>query len=177
MDEKPKRRKKAAAANADPMEVMRRVLAENEFRFEENGGILQFRLWLENVEVRVLCWGSGGDTAKVVLQLPVRAAPKFRSAAGEFLHRLNFGAHRKFWELDYADGEIRLAAYTDTISAPLDGALFRAILNALARTADAVFPYLTSVLAGRLTPEFAADQAEAAISAAMRGSEKPDTGG
>ena len=32
----------------------------------------------------------------------------------------------------------------------------------MARHADAVFPYLTSVLSGRMTPEFAADQAEAA---------------
>jgi len=31
--------------------------------------------------------------------------------------------------------------------------------------ADTVFPYLTSVLSGRMTPDFAADQADAATAA------------
>jgi len=33
------------------------------------------------------------------------------------------------------------------------------------KTADTVFPYLTSRLSGRMTPEFAADQAKAAVKA------------
>jgi len=31
------------------------------------------------------------------------------------------------------------------------------------KTAETVFPYLTSILSGRMTPEFAADQAESAV--------------
>jgi len=39
-------------------------------------------------------------------------------------------------------------------------------------TADTVFRYLTSLLSGRMTPEFAADQAEAAFTALWDKTEK-----
>jgi len=81
---------------------------------------------------------------------------------------------RKFWEMDYSDGEIRLVAYTDTITGPLTEGLFRSIFHAVTSTADVTFPYLTSVLSGRMTPEFAADQAEAAIDAFWNKGEKSD---
>jgi len=43
------------------------------------------------------------------------------------------------------------------------------------KTADTVFPHLTSILSVRITPEFAADQAEAAVNALWNKDEK--TGG
>lgn len=42
------------------------------------------------------------------------------------------------------------------------------------QTADTVFPYFTSILSGRMTPEFAADQAEAALNAMWNKDEKTD---
>lgn len=103
------------------------------------------------------------DLAKVIVRLPVRAAKKFRAAAGEFLHRLNCDSRRKLWEIDYDDGEIRLSCFTDTLVGAFTDRLFRALLNSLVEAADAAFPYLTSVLSGRMSPEFAADQAQAAV--------------
>jgi hypothetical protein len=147
----------------DPIDVMRKVYQDLEFHVEEDDGTLTLRLALQTMDVTVISWGNPGDVASLIVRLPVRATEEFRAKAGEFLHRLNFNAKRKFWEIDYNDGEIRLAAYTDTITGRLTEGLFRSLLQALTSTADIVFPYLTSVLSGRMTPEFAADQAEAAL--------------
>ena len=158
----------------EPLDVMRQVYEEAEFHFEEDDGTLTLRLGLKNLDVTVLCWGHAGDVASIIVRLPIRATEKFLARTGEFLHRLNYAAKRKFWEFDYSDGEIRLAAYTDTISGPLTEGLFRSIFHAVTATADVTFPYLTSVLSGRMTPEFAADQAEAAIEAFWNKGEKSE---
>ena len=158
----------------EPLDVMRKAYQDAEFHFEEDEGTLILRLGLKNLDVIVLRWGCSGDVASIIVRLPVRATEDFRSQTGEFLHRLNYAAKRKFWEIDYSDGEIRLVAYTDTITGPLTGGLFRSIFNAVTSTADVVFPYLTSVLSGRMTPEFSADQAEAALEAFWNKREKPD---
>jgi len=149
----------------EPLDVMRKVYQDAEFHFEEDEGVLTLRLGLKNLDVTVLCMGRSGDVATIIVRLPIRATEEFRARTGEFLHRLNYAAKRKFWEFDYNDGEIRLVAYTDTITGPLTEGLFRSIFHAVTSTADLVFPYLTSVLSGRMTPEFAADQAAAAIDA------------
>jgi len=164
-----------ATETEDPLEVMRRVYRNAEFHFEEEDGTLTLRLALRNLDVTVRCWASAGDVATVIVRLPIRATEEFRAPAGEFLHRLNYTAKRKFWEIDYSDGEIRLAAYTDLITGRLTTGLFRSIFHAVTGTADVVFPYLTSVLSGRMTPEFAADQAEAAIDAFWNKGEKTDS--
>lgn len=145
-----------------------------EFHFEEDEDRLVLRLSLQTMDVTVISWGNPDDVASMIVRLPVRATEEFRGKAGEFLHRLNFSAKRKFWEIDYNDGEIRLASHTDTITGALTEGLFRSILHALTSTADVVFPYLTSVLSGRMTPEFAADQAEAAIHAFWDKGENPE---
>ena len=149
----------------DPLDVMRKVYQDAEFHFEEEEGALSLRLGLKNLDVAVLCWGHAGDFASVIVRLPIRATEEFRARTGEFLHRLNYAAKRKFWEMDYSDGEIRLAACTDTIAGPLTEGLFHTIFHTVTITADVTFPYLTSVMSGRMTPEFAADQAEAAVDA------------
>jgi len=149
----------------DPLDVMRDVLRGMEFNFDDADGRLVVHLMLDRLDVKVVCWGNPDDVATILVVLPVRATPEFRPQTGEFLHRLNYGAKRKYWEMDYGDGEIRLAAYTDTLIGPLTGQHFRGMLHSMVRTADIVFPYLTSVLSGRMTPEFADDQAEAAIHA------------
>ncbi|MEX1119478.1 MAG: YbjN domain-containing protein [Terrimicrobiaceae bacterium] len=148
-----------------PLDVMRQVFRDAEFHFDDEDSRLFLRLKLECVDVSIVCWGNPNDVATLIVTLPVRATPDFRPQVGEFLHRLNYDSKRKFWEMDYNDGEIRLAAYLDTILGPLTPGLFQALLHYLVKTADTVFPYLTSVLSGRMTPEFAADQAEAAIQA------------
>ena len=159
----------------EPLDVMRKAYQDAEFHFEEDEGTLTLRLGLKNLDVTVLCWGHAGDVASIIVRLPIRATEEFRAKTGEFLHRLNYAAKRKFWEMDYSDGEIRLVAYTDTITGPLTEGLFRSIFHAVTSTADVTFPYLTSVLSGRMTPEFAADLAEAAIDAFWNKGEKSDS--
>ena len=146
-----------------PLDVMRQTLTSMEIPFQEDDGRLFTRLGLENVEVQVVAWGYPDDLAKVIVRLPVRAAKKHRAAAGDFLHRLNCNARRKYWEMDCDSGEIRLSCFTDTMVGRLTEGLFRALLNSLIHAADTAFPYLTGVLNGRMPPEFAADQAEAAV--------------
>ncbi len=146
-----------------PLEVMRNAYQHMEIEFEVNDDSVVTHLNLENLQVQVISYGVPDDLAVIIVKIPVRAAPKFRAAAGEFLHRLNYGARRKFWEIDHNDGEIRMAAYIDTIAGPLTELNFRALLHSMLMTGDEVFPFLTSVLSGSMTPEFAEDQAEAAI--------------
>jgi hypothetical protein len=148
-----------------PLEVMRNVYQQMEITFHEDDDSIFTRLNLENVEVQVISMGAPDDLASVIVALPVRAAPKFRAAAGEFLHRLNYGSKRKFWEIDHNDGEIRMVAYTDTMAGPLTESIFSALFHFMLMTADEVSPYLTGVLSGGMTPAFAADQAAAAIMA------------
>ena len=152
-----------------PLDVMRQTLSSMEIPFQEDDGRLFTRLGLENVEVQVVAWGYPDDLAKVIVRLPVRAAKKHRAAVGDFLHRLNCNARRKYWEMDCDSGEIRLSCFTDTMVGRLTEHLFRALLNSLVHAADAAFPYLTSVLNGMMPPEFAADQAEAAVRADWKG--------
>jgi uncharacterized protein (DUF736 family) len=76
--------------------------------------------------------------------------------------------------MDYNDGEIRMGAYTDTLIGALTEEHFRGILHCMVVTADIVFPYLTSVLSGRMAPDFAADQADAAIYAHWTQGENTD---
>ena len=148
-----------------PLEVMRQAYVDMEIEFQEDDNAIFTRLNLENLEVHVISWGQPDDLSTIVVRLPVRAAAEFRSAAGEFINRLNYNSRRKYWEIDCDDGEIRLAAYTDTMVGPMTDKIFRSLLHCLLMTADTVFPYLTSVLSGRMTAEFADDQAEAAIAA------------
>ena len=154
-----------------PLEVMRQAYVDMEIEFQEDDNTIFTRLNLENLEVHVISWGEPDDLSTIVVRLPVRAAAEFRPAAGEFINRLNYNSRRKYWEIDCDDGEIRLAAYMDTMAGPMTDKIFRSLLHCLLMTADTVFPYLTSVLSGRMTAEFADDQAEAAI-AAMWGSDK-----
>ncbi len=156
------------ASSVHPLDVMRQAFRSMEICYEDEDGSILSQLTLENLDVQVSCCGEPDDIATVTLLLPVHAEPKACAAAGEFLHRLNFDVKRKFWEFDYNSGEIRLAGYTDTLVGPLTEPLFRELLEALAFTADNAFPSLTSVLAGRMSPESAAAQAEAALDAAWK---------
>ena len=159
-------------ASLHPMDVMREYYTASGITFQEDDSALFTRLNLMNTEVQVICWGEPNDTATVLVRLPLRAAPEVREKAGEFVNRMNFGAKRKFWEIDCDSGELRLTSYTDTLVGPLTAEFFRAILNALLAAADATFPYLTGVLTGRMLPAFAADQAEAGIRTAWQGREE-----
>jgi hypothetical protein len=157
-----------------PLEVMQNAYQRMEIEFEVNDGSILADLNLENLQVHVISYGEPDDLAVIIVKIPIRAAPKFRAAAGEFLHRLNFGARRKYWEIDHNDGEIRMAAYIDTIAGPLTELNFRALLHSMLMTGNEVFPFMTNVLSGSMTPEFAADQAEAAIIAMCNGDRKAD---
>ncbi len=156
-------------AQPHPMDVMRETLHAMKIPFQENDGRIYARMALQNVEVQVIAWGYPNDLAKVVVRLPLSAAKECCAAVGEFLHRLNCNARRKYWEMDCDSGEIRLSCFTDTMVGRLTEPHFRALLNSLIHAADTVFPYLTGVLNGRMPPEVAADQAEAAARADWKG--------
>lgn len=156
-------------ASLHPVDVMRETLQAMKIPFQENDGRIYARMALQNVEVQVIAWGYPNDLAKLVVRLPLSAAKDCCAAVGEFLHRLNCNARRKYWEMDYDAGEVRLSCFTDTLVGPLTERHFRALLNSLASAADAVFPYLIVVLNGWMPPEFAADQAEAAVRADWKG--------
>lgn len=147
----------------EPLDVMRKAFRSMQVPFQEGDGRLFTRLGLNNVEVQVFAWGFPDDLAKVIVRLPIRAARKHRAAAGDFLHRLNCNVRRKYWEMDCDSGEIRLSCFTDTIVGPLKEPHFWALLNSLVHAADTTFPFLTGVLNGKMTPDIAADQAQAAV--------------
>ncbi len=148
------------------MHVMRQVFRSMEIEFQEKDGRIHALMVLDNLLVQVIAWGYPNDLAKVVVRLPLTTTGSEGSAAGgEFLHRLNCNARRKYWEMDYDTGEFRLSCFTDTLVGPLTERHFRALLNSLASAANVVFPYLITVLGGQMTPEFAADQAQAAVQA------------
>lgn len=151
----------------EPLDVMRKVFQDEEFNFEEDEDTLSFRLGLKNVDVTVLCSGRANDLANIFVLLPIRAAEEFRANTGEFLHRLNYVARRMSWEMDYNDGEIRFVSAADTIAGPLTEAHFRRILHSMVVTADIVFPYLTSVLSGRMTPDILRMSAPVAFPATL----------
>jgi hypothetical protein len=144
-----------------PHEVIRSHYQRMEMDFHEIDGMIVTQVILENLEVEVLALGEPDALVQIVVKFPVRASRKYRAATGEFLHRLNYGARRKFWELDHNDGEIRMSAYTDTMAGPLEEPIFCGLLNCMLVTADGIFPLLTNVLSGSMRPDFAADQAGA----------------
>jgi len=146
----------------DTTGVIRNVLRSLELNFDEEDGALQTRVISKTLEFDLRCAGWRDDVAKVAVRLPVRASPENMARVGEFLHRRNFGAKRKIWELDHNDGEIRAAIYIDTVLGPLEAGIFPSVLQFIFGSVEATFPYLTSVLSGRMSAEFAADQADAA---------------
>lgn len=157
----------AGVAHESAVATMRRVLDSMslDYDFDEEDEIISLRVQLENFEAMMFLFGENDDMATLLVRLPVRAPEPVRPAVGEFLHRLNFAGKRKFWEMDYNDGEVRLRATTDTIDAPLSEGMFRAMCRAVLEIADRVFPYLNAVITRSMKPDFAADQAIAAISA------------
>jgi hypothetical protein len=153
----------AESSQPHPIAVIRQLLDREEWAFEGDDDSLRFRLSLDTQDVEMVCTGEVGNIVVLCLQSPLRAPKDRRAAVGEFLHRLNYAAVRKVWEMDYDDGEIRLHLFTDVVNAPLSEGLFKAMLNFLCFQADAAFPYLTAVLNGQMIPQFAADQALAAM--------------
>ena len=155
----------AEIAEIEPVEVIRSFFRNAEIEVEEHDGRFLTSLELENWEVKVFCCGQLHDLVQLIFRLPIKVPVKMRPQAGEFFHRMNFGARRKFWEMDYNDGEIRCSCYTDTISAPLTESLFTSMVQALAQMSDRIFPYVMALISGKMVPDFAADQAIAALSA------------
>lgn len=159
MDTNPK---KSNQTQKTPFDIIRKVLQDAEEDFYEDDGVFTFWRRLRNMLVRVSSWVNDSEVC-IGVEIPVIATEEFRSQTGEFLHRINYGEARKFWEIDWTDGEIRLGNHIDLTCGPLIPDFFRGNISIMIGTADVVFPYLTSVLSGRMTPEFAADQAAAAL--------------
>jgi hypothetical protein len=155
----------AETAEIEPAEVMRSFFRNAELMVEEHDGRFLTNLELENWGVRVFCWGQPHDLVQIIFLLPIKVPVKMRPKAGEFFHRLNFGARRKFWEMNYNDGEIRCSCHIDTITAPLTESLFASMVQALALMSDRISPYVMAVFSGKMAPDFAADQAIPALSA------------
>lgn len=148
-----------------PSAVMREVFDEAELRysFDEQTGSVRVPLRLRNVEINLICWSDSDGLANLAIRFPVMAPPEARPGVGELLHRLNYVGRRKFWEMDYDDGEIRMVATMDTFGAPLQRDVFSAVAHAIVGIADRTFPYLNAVITRSMKPDFAADQAVAAL--------------
>lgn len=150
---------------AHPLDAMREAYRAADLAFEDDQERLVMRLVLETMSVVVISFGEPNDCAQVLVRLPLRAPKKLRAKTGEFLHRLNFGMKRKFWEMDYNDGEIGLSTHFDTSVTPLTRDHFQMVLRGLLQTADTVFPYIAGVVSGLMVPSVADDQAQAALQA------------
>lgn len=81
---------------------------------------------------------------------------------GEFLHRLNFELVKPVLQFDHGDGEVRMAVEIalepNSSEQDFHDSLFPTLFFA-----DKIFPYLNFVSTGAMQPEFAADQAAAAV--------------
>jgi len=146
-----------------PIELIKEALRKSEFDFDTVEDCVAFHMQLSTCEVRIVIWAEPESVAKLKLTLPIRANVEHRAAVGELLHRLNYGAKRKFWEMDCNDGEIGLSSHVDTVRRPLDPDFFMSMFSALATTADLNLPYVTAVAFGQMKPDFAADQGLAAL--------------
>ncbi|MCX7869446.1 MAG: YbjN domain-containing protein [Terrimicrobiaceae bacterium] len=157
----------ASVASEAATTTMRRVLdgLNLEYDYDAEDDIISLRVQLETFEAAMFLFGENDDMATLMVRVPVRVPEAVRPAVGEFLHRLNYAGRRKFWEMDYNDGEVRLRATTDTIDAPLSSMMFQAMSQAVLEIADRTFPYLNAVITRSMKPDFAADQAIAALSA------------
>jgi len=166
----------ASLASEAATTTMRRVLdaLKMEYDYDAEDDIISLRVQLETFEAAMFLYGENDDMATIMIRLPVRAPESVRPAVGEFLHRLNYAGRRKFWEMDYNDGEIRLRATTDTIDAPLSDTMFQAMSRAVLEIADRSFPYLNAVITRGMKPDFAADQAIAALSADSSEEDPPE---
>ncbi len=159
-----------------PAAVMCEVFdqAELKYSLDEETGVIRLPLRLKNVEINLACWADSDGLATLTIRLPVMAPAESRAGVGEFLHRLNYVGRRKFWEMDYDDGEVRMVANIDTFGSPLQREVFSAVAHALVEIADQSFPYLNAVITRCMKPDFAADQAVAALR--TPDSDEPETG-
>jgi hypothetical protein len=154
-----------------PTELIRQMLANAgiEYDYDDESDTVRFGSLTEHAEVTVLARGQAGNSAAFGVRLPIRIPKRARPAAGELLHRINYATYRKFWEIDYDDGEVRLTAVTDLFYCDLREELAGAIMRRLVEAAETVIPYLNAVTCGSMKPDFAADQALTAL--ANRGGE------
>ena len=151
---------------ATPTDVMRRWLNDCGIRYDydTDDDIIVFKTDIPSTELTVICGGVPGDLAYLIVRFPVRVPEPARQAVGEFLHRLNYASKRKFWEMDFNDGEVRMRGSTDLFSSPLDEGLFESLLRLLLEMASKAFLYLNAVTTQSMKPDFAADQALCALS-------------
>lgn len=149
-----------------PVDVMRRWLDKRGFKYDIDDDIILFKTDIPITELTVICGGDPVDLVYIIVRFPVRVPDATRQSIGEFLHRLNYASSRKFWEMDFNDGETRMRGSIDLFSSPLQEMLFEALLRHLLGVASKVFPYLNAVTTRSMKPDFAADQALCALAKA-----------
>jgi len=134
----------------------------------EESHLIHSGIELSNLDVRICC-GTTGDAAPFLLiRHPMRAPEPVRQAVGEFLLRLNFSAKLSLCELDFNDGEIRLRMVSDLTAAAFSKDHFALMMGQMLLFTDMAHPCLASVITRAMKPDFAADQAIAAIHEAFQ---------
>lgn len=129
----------------------------------EDSGIISANFELNNLDVRVFCGATSEGAPFLIVRYPVKAPEPIRSAVGEFLLRLNFAAKRSLCELDFNDGEIRLRGVSDLVDEGFTQDHFAVMMGQMLLFADMAYPCLASVMTRAMKPDFASDQAVAAI--------------
>ncbi len=148
-----------------PTHVMLAWFNEKEMTYNycEDSRVISANFELNNLEVRVYCGTTSEGAPFLIVKYPMRAPEPIRGAVGEFLLRLNFAAKRSLCELDFNDGEIRLRVVSDLVDEGFTQDHFAVMMGQMLLFADMAYPCLASVMTRAMKPDFAADQAVAAI--------------
>lgn len=153
--------------NRQILEVIKLAHREMDLPHREYRGAILAPLALKDFGSELISWVDPQGLCVLVLPVVSDIAPERRQAVGELLHRLDFRETRKLWEFDYNSGDVRLTAYTDVLTITSDTQAYKDLIDLIKTTADVVYPYLTAVLSAKMAPDFAADQANAALAVAF----------
>ncbi len=152
-----------AAAPAPLLDAVKKFLTDDNWYFEQVEGrtVLRMAFKGDNGEWMVLIHTKEDAHQALFYSVLTEKVPaEQRAAAGEFLHRANFGLPMGCFELDFADGEVRFRTSLDVEGSTLSAAQIKAYLYKNVSTCDWYLPGLKRVLAGEATPEAAIQQIE-----------------
>jgi hypothetical protein len=158
------------AAQPTPIEVMQSWFDEVQlpYNFFEEDNMISSGIAMTNLEVGIVCRVLPDGDRVLIVRHPMRAPKETRHAVGEFLLRLNHASKQSHWEMDFDDGEVRFRSVTSTPEVEFSKDYFRLWLAEILLVTDAVCPYLAGVFGRTMKPDFAADQAIAAIEESFR---------
>ncbi len=153
-----------------PTHVMLTWFKDKQMSYDycEDNNIITSGIELSHLEVRIFCGTTPEESPFLIIRYPMRAPESVRPSVGEFLMRLNFAAKRSLCELDFNDGEIRFRMVSDLTGSAFSQDHFAVMMGQMLLFADMAYPCLASVMTRAMKPDFAADQALAAIDKAFQ---------